>query len=190
MCFISTFLSSGGIYDKAVTPQTPCKFPWIKDSFLWWKLFHPNTSKPLCSDFVFAALHKRFLKSLLWNLLGEFALFFVFLKSCKVPDWTGSTPKANFFLMNWFVSVNCLRNWEEPACCQEEVVLLNQCLVWHCHTICLMSRSSSRADCKGAEGWGAQGWKKNQKNLLSFDLLGANLQMLWNLFILLTLVEL
>lgn len=162
MCFISTLLSSVGIYDTAVKPQTPCTFPWIQDSFLCWKLFHPNTSKPLFSDFVCVALHKRFLK-VYCEIFWENLHFFVVSKSHQVPDWRGSTPEANFFLLNWFVSVKCLRKGggisllQGRGCSFEPV--LNVTL--H-HTICFMSSNSRRADCKGTEGWGVQGWKEKK----------------------------
>lgn len=127
---------------------------------------------------------------------GEFSLF-LFSKSCQVPDWRGIMPKTK----EVFWLLVCLNGPVSGMGGGISLLQGRSCSfgpVLHVtlyHTICFRSRSSSRADCKGTEWWGCSGMgnkktKQKKTNLLSFDLLGANLQMLWNLFILLTWVEL
>lgn len=110
--------------------------------------------------------------------------------AAKFLTGEAAPPKQKkFFWLIGLSQCNCFRDGggisllQERSCSFEPV--LNVTLY---QTICLMSRNSSRADCKGTEWWGCSGVKKKICSVLISW--GANLQALWNLFILLTLVEL
>lgn len=146
---------------------------------MWWKLLHPNTSKPLFSDFVCVALHKR-LKNHYCAIFWRIFSFCLLKKLSSYLRQAFPPPKQNVSRLLVCLSapvsgMGAGTSLLQGRSCSFEPVL-NVTLY---RTICFMGSSSRGADCKGAEGGAAQGWgNKNKTNLLSFDLLGANLQML------------